>query len=126
MKVKITEHPKHGKMVAFWCQGCGCFHSTLASKWNGDKDDKPSIEFRFDGNAPNMAPQGGLKCYPDVKDGVVTWSKDSTHRMAGQSAELQHEEAWRPTGAPWDAKLGPPPGVPVPAAPAPEPEAPKA
>lgn len=104
MKLKTLDHPKFGKLVSVWCAGCGQFHGTLAEKWNGNED-KPTISFETDGKLPNMAYGEGNACYPTVTDGVISWSPESTHRLAGQSLPLQHEEAWRPEKVPWDAKL---------------------
>lgn len=101
---KPAEIKKH---VVWWCAGCGSFHGIETEFFNGDVDN-PTIHvhkafeeraitcyFKFQG------------CSCTINQGFIHWSKTSTHRMAGQSQPLQHEESWRDKYTPWDAKIDP-------------------
>jgi hypothetical protein len=107
LKVREVEHPTLGKQVQFWCAGCGQFHEAPRENWNGDLE-RPNIK-PSTGPSYHTFNEGKCSCF--VQAGVLYWSHDSQHRLAGKSQPLQNEEAWRPHGIPWDAKLEGPPVV---------------
>jgi hypothetical protein len=102
MKVKVIDIPGRLKHVVFWCAGCGSFHGAPVDKWNGNDQEEPSI-----GGEMIFPTLDNPRCICSVYRGVVSWDRKSQHRLAGKSLPLQHEEAWRPVGVPWDQD-GPP------------------
>ena len=100
MKVK-TFKKQDVEHVTFWCAGCGQFHVLEAKFWNGDKD-VPTIQpscLNTSGDVSSFFIFG--ECSVAVQNGTVHWSKLSTHRLAGKSLPMQHEEAWRDGGHNW-------------------------
>ena len=119
MKVKPVEY-RGQKLVKFWCPGCGQFHTVAAALWNGDAD-KPtiSLDHTGTGSAGIVIPEYmnfGLidttqrfKCSVTMEEGKLFWASSCTHRLAGKSLPMQHEEAWRDGGNDW-ATVKPPDG----------------
>ena len=99
MKVKLVEH-KGEKLIKFWCPGCGEFHVI-------PENDGEVQQFNGNAESPSMVNPMFFKrddrlCVVSMKGGLLTFSDDSTHRLAGKDSIMQHEEAWREGGHKWD------------------------
>lgn len=88
MKVKAVESTR-GKLVIFWCAGCGLFHEAPREKWN-ENVDEPSI-----GGEIHYPNEDKPTCISSVYRGVVSWDVLSKHRLAGKALPMQHEETWK-------------------------------
>jgi hypothetical protein len=87
---KIVKHnnPEHGPDYSFYCPGCECDHGVWTDKkrqtcwgFNGSMDKPtftPSIKVTY---AKNI-------CHSFVKNGVIEFLNDCTHKLAGTKMEL--------------------------------------
>lgn len=77
--------------VWFYCPGCECYHAPNVKlgagesgpvwEWNGSLY-KPSFH-------PSIRAQSNVLCHSWVKDGQIEFLPDSTHRLAGQTVDLE-------------------------------------
>ncbi len=75
-------------MVMIWCPGCDEAHGCDSRwTWNGSTE------------APTLAPSlhvndgAGRVCHSFVRDGMIQFLADSTHKLAGQTVELPEWES---------------------------------
>lgn len=82
-----------GGEPAHYCPGCGHLHIIHVSRqnnvgaqwqWNGDAD-KPTFN-------PSVHIQG--RCHYFLKDGMIEFLSDSTHKLAGQTVPLPEVPDW--------------------------------
>lgn len=88
-------------MVLFWCPGCDEHHQIDTEKWefNGDfekpsfspsyltwLEPNPSVDPKYD---PDGKYRDGFRCHSFIKDGTIQFLEDCTHKLAGQTVELE-------------------------------------
>lgn len=88
-------------MVTFWCSGCEERHQIDTNEWefNGDYQNptfSPSYLTWIDPNPnadPKYDPDGkyrnGFRCHSFIKDGKIEFLSDCTHKLAGQTVNLE-------------------------------------
>jgi hypothetical protein len=84
-------------LLAFYCPGCKQYHGVHVDKskpvywdFNGDYDKptfSPSLHITI-GHYPDPP----SICHSFVKDGNIQFLSDCTHKLAGQTVELENEE----------------------------------
>lgn len=89
-----------GTQVWIWCSGCQCVHSFETDKskfpswtWNGSLDlptFRPS--YRVQGFLPGASEH--TVCHSFVTDGRMQFLADSTHRLSGQTVDLEPVDSW--------------------------------
>jgi hypothetical protein len=84
------------RFVGWNCPGCEYCHEVpvtgpRAWQWNGSLD-KPTLHPSIVVNRGKSNPQVPV-CHSWVKDGVIQFLPDSTHRLAGQSIAVPDWEA---------------------------------
>ena len=92
----------NSSIVLFWCLGCEEYHQIDTKKWefNGDFEKptfSPSYLTWLDPN-PNASSEPkykkyreGFRCHSFIKDGMIQFLDDCTHKLAGQTVELGKE-----------------------------------
>lgn len=96
----------------FWCPGCQQYHGPRVSgdgppkwEWNGDRDRptfSPSIRVRWtltpsDDDvhrilAGEIVRPVDIVCHSFVRDGMIQFLNDCTHKLAGQTVALSDDE----------------------------------
>jgi len=91
---------KHGMAYMFHCPGCGVSHIVHTEKrncmgaiwtFNGDMDKptfSPSVVVKYE-NGPDNKP---MVCHSFIRDGKFEYLSDCTHKLAGQTFEMENEE----------------------------------
>lgn len=91
-------------MLLFWCPGCKEAHQIDSGEWEFNNDfEKPTFNPSYltwlDPN-PNagMEPRfkkfrEGFRCHSFIKDGMIEYLSDCTHKLAGQTVALSE---WKP------------------------------
>lgn len=95
-------HKANDMTAFFWCPGCDEAHQILiagdkAWEFNGDYD-KPTFQPSYltwaDPNPKAMADKKwkkyreGFRCHSFIKDGMIEYLSDCTHKLAGQTVAL--------------------------------------
>ena len=87
-----------GRMLAFYCPGCGHYHSYIIEsqkrpcwQWNGSMD-KPTFTPSLLNHIPARDSMPEHRCHLFVTDGQIRYCGDCTHELAGQTVEMQDEE----------------------------------
>lgn len=98
--------------LAFWCEGCRSYHGVCI-----DKDKPVHWDFNGDYNKPTIRPsilvRGTIpptdeevkrilnhetfepvefRCHSFITDGKIQYLSDCTHKLAGQTVELEEDE----------------------------------
>ena len=85
--------------VLFECPGCGCLHSVATEKpngmgaqwtWNGSEElptFSPSVLVRYDKGVSDKPALDGV-CHSFVKDGMIQFLGDCTHKLANKTVPL--------------------------------------
>jgi Family of unknown function (DUF6527) len=89
MKVvhRIERKGPNDPEFAFFCPGCECGHWFKTTgveprwQWNGNFD-RPTIK-------PSIRVRGIVLCHSYVTDGRIQFLLDSTHKLAGQTVDLE-------------------------------------
>jgi hypothetical protein len=100
---KVLSKIRKSTMLLFWCPGCEEHHQIDSSKWqfNGDFEKptfSPSYLTWLDPN-PNADPKhdkrgkfrNGFRCHSYIKDGMIEFLADCTHKLAGQTVPMEAE-----------------------------------
>lgn len=101
MKVeRITNTDGTSVLMVFECPGCGIDHAfTVESPtrpkwdWNGDMEKptfSPSLLVRWPD--PDGQPGNTNVCHSFVRDGVIEFLSDCTHKLAGQKVAMKPRE----------------------------------
>lgn len=84
----------------FMCPGCECLHAFNDATWefNGDIT-KPTLRPSFLTHGGRPKPGNGLphdteifRCHSFIKDGMIEFLSDCTHKLASQTIELPEVE----------------------------------
>jgi hypothetical protein len=80
-----------GKMMVFYCPGCGCHHYA-DQRWTFNGDDEkptftPSIKVEY-----GKYPKPPDVCHFYVTDGQIQYLNDCTHDLKGKTVMMQDEE----------------------------------
>jgi hypothetical protein len=75
--------------IFFFCPGCEIVHKINTSwSWNGDKV-RPTFNPSVKVSGYNDRKKSEFVCHSFIRDGVIDYLSDSTHRLKGQSVELK-------------------------------------
>ena len=91
--------------VWFCCPGCGCHHRIPTRPIPADRGgNHPKWTFNGDLDRPTLSPSikatmrmgdKTLVCHSFVREGRIQFCGDSTHRLAGQTVELDEVDGER-------------------------------
>jgi hypothetical protein len=86
---RITNDPE--ETYLFPCPGCGCSHIFRIPPWtwNGDFE-KPTVGgsvLVYQDEAHNY--EGNFRCHLLIKEGKIEFLSDCTHKLAGQTVEME-------------------------------------
>lgn len=77
----------------FNCPGCHCTHMIKVPGWSFNMDfDKPTVSPSIRVRAHNNYRHRDTICHSFVKDGMIQFLGDCTHKLAGQTVELPEWE----------------------------------
>jgi hypothetical protein len=96
-RAELSAEDRNGvRSLLWWCPGCKMPHSVPVNgprgwTWDGNLERptlSPSVLIRM----PSGAPPKQRICHSFVRDGRMDFLSDCTHKLAGQTVEL---EEWR-------------------------------
>lgn len=96
--------PDYPFNLAFHCPGCGCSHGV-----NTDPSRQPLWQLTLKDNKPTVTPSilvrhgkypdpednlkyGETRCHLFIKNGMIEYLSDCTHKLAGQTIPMELEE----------------------------------
>ena len=99
---KFIEEGTNKKGLTFYCEGCEMSHSIIYEgtsgpiwKWNNSLD-KPTIKPSIKAQWVKTNPKTHLKvrdmiCHSYVKEGMLEYLTDCTHKLAGKTVPMSPE-----------------------------------
>lgn len=94
MNTKLLRQNSLSNALMFFCPGCQCGHMVTVNGernpkgftwgWNGDLEKptfSPSVLMEHNGEPP-------MRCHSEVRDGMIQFLADCTHKLAGQTVPL--------------------------------------
>lgn len=96
----VLKRVQDSTVLLFWCPGCDEHHQLDSSKWefNGDfekptfspsyltwLDPNPNAQEQYD---PTGKFRNGFRCHSFIRDGLIEFLTDCTHKLAGQTVAL--------------------------------------
>jgi hypothetical protein len=101
----VLKRVRDSDIVTFWCPGCEEYHQISTTKWefNGDFEKptfSPSYLTWLDPNPEanvERKPEWekfrlGFRCHSYIKDGVIQYLSDCTHKLAGKNVSMIERE----------------------------------
>ena len=88
---------KYGKLLYFWCPGCGHCHSFEVPRWNFNGDFhaptfSPSLRVFTRGwtdkESGEIIPERTV-CHLFLEQGMIKYCGDSPHKLAGQNVPME-------------------------------------